>query len=301
MDCFLPVLLGALLVAVGLLWLKVRLLQRSARQIGQAFQDRLATDTNTLIDIPSRDPTMRRLASDINAQLRLLRSQRQRYQRGDRQVKEAVTNISHDLRTPLTAICGYLELMKQQKLPTDAERYLAQIESRTLAMKGLTEELFRYSLAVSDPPPALQPVDLRRALEEALLSFYGAFGQTGREPELPPAALDGHFKRHSGALGRVFENILANALKYSAGDLKVTLDAAGHVSFSNQAPGLDPVAVGRLFDRYYTLDTGQSSTGLGLSIARALTEEMGCAISADYADGRLTVLADFSPAREASL
>ena len=140
MDCFLPVLVGVLLAAVCLLWLKVRLLQRCARQIEQAFRDRLATDTNTLIDLPSRDPSMRRLASDINAQLRLLRSQRQRYQRGDRQVKEAVTNISHDLRTPLTAICGYLELMKQQELPPDAARYLAQIESRTLAMKGLTEE-----------------------------------------------------------------------------------------------------------------------------------------------------------------
>ena len=108
MDCFLPVLLGALLVAVCLLRFKVRLLQRCARQIGQAFQARLEADTNTLIDIPSRDPYMRRLASDINVQLRLLRSQRQRFQRGDRQLKEAVTNISHDLRTPLTSICGYL-------------------------------------------------------------------------------------------------------------------------------------------------------------------------------------------------
>ncbi|MDY5008862.1 sensor histidine kinase [Candidatus Allofournierella merdipullorum] len=299
MDCFLPFLVVVLLAAVGLLWLKVRLLQRCARQIGKAFQDRLATDTNTLIDLPSRDPHMRRLASDINAQLRLLRSQRQRYQRGDRQVKEAVTNISHDLRTPLTAICGYLELMKQQELSPDAARYLEQIESRTLAMKGLTEELFRYSLAVSDQPPALQPMDLRRALEEALLSFYGAFAQKGIEqPELVFEEPEGRFLLDGGALGRVFGNILSNALKYSAGDLKVTLDAAGRVSFSNHAPGLDPVVVGRLFDRYYTLDTGQSSTGLGLSIARALTEEMGCAISADYADGRLTVLADFSPARE---
>lgn len=141
-------------------------------------------------------------------------------------------------------------------------------------------------------------MDLRRALEEALLSFYGAFAQKGIEPELVLEEPEGRFLLDGGALGRVFGNILANALKYSAGDLKVTLDAAGRVAFSNCAPGLDPVAVGRLFDRYYTLDTGQSSTGLGLSIARALTEEMGCAISADYADGRLTVLADFSPARE---
>lgn len=297
MELVLWVAAGLLLLAVCALLLKVFLMRACARQISQALQDRLTGDTNTLIDLPSRDRAMRQLAGALNGQLRLLRSQRQRYQQGDRQLKEAVANISHDLRTPLTAICGYLELLRQQPLSPDAARYLAQIESRTQAMKRLTDELFRYSLTVTEPAPDPHPLDLRRALEDALLSFYGAFAQKGITPELDLAEPGGKFLLDAGALSRVFGNVLSNALKYSAGDLRVTLDAAGRIAFSNLAPGLDAVAVGRLFDRYYTVDAAQSSTGLGLSIARALTEAMGGRITAEYAEGRLTVLADFSAAR----
>ena len=87
----------------------------------------------------------------------------------------------------------------------------------------------------------------------------------------------------------VLGNLLANALKYSGGDLDVTLDGDGTITLSNAAPGLDEVQVGRLFDRFYTVETGRHSTGLGLSIARALTERMGGTIAARYEDGRLRV------------
>lgn len=183
MDGFLLCVIGSLVLVIFGLCLKIYLLQKSAQEIQAEFRDRLVEDTNILVHISSRDPSMRQLASDINAQLRLLRSQRQRYQKGDRDVKEAITNISHDLRTPLTAICGYLELMKQQELSSDAARYLAQIEERTIAMRDLTEELFRYTVSVSEQKLHLEPVDLRRTLEEALLSFYGAFSKKGsRQP-----------------------------------------------------------------------------------------------------------------------
>ena len=151
MEFLLPVILFLLAAAAALGW-KVHLLRRAVREIGSAFRQRLTEDTNTLIDVPCRDPAVRSLASDINAQLRLLRAQRRRYQQGDRQLKEAVTDLSHDLRTPLTALCGYLELLKQQELPPQAGRYLAQIEDRAQAMKALTAELFAYSLAVSGQP-----------------------------------------------------------------------------------------------------------------------------------------------------
>ena len=92
------------------------------------------------------------------------------------------------------------------------------------------------------------------------------------------------------ALARVLGNLLNNALKYSGGDLDVVLEEAGAITLSNAAPGLDEVQVGRLFDRFYTVESARSSTGLGLSIARTLTERMGGTIAARYGQGRLYVV-----------
>ena len=294
MDCILAAAVVILLLVIAALCVKIRLMQISAEEIRTAFHERLETDTNTLIGISGRDRALRRLASDINDQLRLLRAQRQRYQQGDRQVKDAVTNLSHDLRTPLTAICGYLELLERQNLTPDAQRYLRYIEERAQTMKDMTEELFRYSLAVSEPRLELRPVDLRRALEDALLSFYGAFDQAGITPKLSLAQPERTFLLDVTALNRILGNIVSNALKYSGGDFIVTLDKEGRIACSNLAPGLDALDAGRMFDRYYTVDAARHSTGLGLSIARRLTEQMSGTIRAEYSDGRLTVILDFS-------
>ncbi len=297
MNGILWALLSIALLIICALCVKIHLMQKAAQEIGKAFQERLTADTNTLIDLSSRDPYLRRLASDINVQLRLLRTQRRLYQRGDQEVKEAVTNLSHDLRTPLTAICGYVELLAKQELSPDARRYLEQIENRTQAMKNLTEELLRYSMTASGPELHLRPVELRQALEEALLAFYGALEQKKILPDLSLSQPKGRFSLDRSALERVLENVLSNVLKYSAGDLRVTLDEAGRIEFSNFAPGLDPLSVEKMFDRCYTVNAAQNSTGLGLSIARRLTEQMGGRISAAYKEGRLSIQLDFSQTR----
>ena len=135
--------------------------------------------------------------------------------------------------------------------------------------------------------------NLGRALEESLLSFYGTFESRHIAPEitLPQAKVERLLD--PGALNRVLGNILGNALKYSAGDLTVTLDENGTMAFSNLAPGLDQVAAGRLFDRFYTVEAARNSTGLGLSIAKLLTEQMDGTIAAAYHKGRLTVTLSF--------
>ena len=198
-------------------------------------------------------------------------------------------NISHDLRTPLTAISGYLQLLQGQDLPPDTRRYLEQIGGRTQAMKRLTEELFRYSVVVSEENLARELVDLRRAVEEALLSFYGALEGRGIEPQVRLPETPVIRQLDPAAVNRVLGNILTNALKYSAGDLEVTLEESGRLTFSNSAPGLDPVAAGRLFDRFYTVEAARNSTGLGLSIAKELTQRMGGSIGAELHGGTLTV------------
>lgn len=279
---------GLALVALGL-GLKVALLRHGMKALGRDLVERRGQDTNTLLSLPCRDRELRRLASALNQELRALRQERLRYQQGDKELKEAVVNISHDLRTPLTAISGYLQLLQGQDLPPDTQRYLEQIESRTESMKRLTEELFRYSVVVSEENLAREPVDLRRAVEEALLSFYGALEGRGIEPQvrLPEEKVERLLD--PAAVNRVLGNILTNALKYSAGDLEVTLEESGRLTFSNSAPGLDPVAAGRLFDRFYTVEAARNSTGLGLSIAKELTQRMGGEMGAELHNGRLTV------------
>lgn len=279
---------GFALLALGLGW-KVALLRHGIKGLRRDLVERRGQDTNTLLSLPCRDRELRRLASALNQELRALRQERLRYQQGDKELKEAVVNISHDLRTPLTAISGYLQLLQGQDLPPDAQRYLEQIESRTESMKRLTEELFRYSVVVSEENLAREPVDLRRAVEEALLSFYGALEGRGIEPQVRLPETPVIRQLDPAAVNRVLGNILTNALKYSAGDLEVTLEESGRLTFSNAAPGLDPVAAGRLFDRFYTVEAARNSTGLGLSIAKELTQRMGGEMGAELHNGRLTV------------
>lgn len=274
-------------VAAGL-GIKVWLMRKAAREMARSVGEHKDTETNTLVDISSRDGAMRELACVLNGDLAALREKRRQYQQGDLELKEAVENISHDLRTPLTAIRGYLELLEREEDPALARKYLGLVAGRVEAMNRLTEELFRYSVVAAEPVK-LQPVDLSRALEESLVSFYGAFQAKGITPEISlperpvPRQLDGE------ALSRVLSNILSNALKYSGGDLKAALTADGRATFENSAPGLSPVSAARLFDRFYTVETGRDSTGLGLSIAKLLTERMGGSITAAWEKGRLRI------------
>jgi hypothetical protein len=291
-------LCGLLALTVLLLVWKILLLRRSAEELRRGVQERLETDTNTLLSIPSRDGAMCRLAAGLNVQLRQLRRERQQYQNGDRDLKEAVTNVSHDLRTPLTAICGYLDLLEGEEKSPAAERYLSLIRGRTDHLKSLTEEFFRYSAALSAgeaEEAEAETVSLNRAVEESLAAWYGVLSAKGIAPEveLPETPVVRPLNRE--AVSRILSNVLSNAAKYSPGDLRVVLEEDGTLTFSNAAPSLSPVLAEKLFDRYFTVESGGQGAGLGLSIARHLTERMGGTVSADWREGMLTVRLRFPP------
>lgn len=294
MEHLLLIIIGVLLLIIFVLFTKVYILLKSTQEIIEAFHDRLTTDTNTLIDISTRDTYMRKLASDINKELRLLRKERHRYQQGDLELKEAITNISHDLRTPLTAINGYLDLLEKEEKSETVQSYIFQIQNRTEVLKNLTEELFRYSIVTSSKQLKLERINMVCTLEESLLSFYAIMQEKHMQPniELPEEPV--YRELDASAVNRIFSNIISNALKYSDGDLSVTMSRDGHITFSNTAKHLNVVAVGRLFDRFYTVETNRNSTGLGLSIAKILTERMGGNIEAYYNEGKLHIIVTFN-------
>ena len=293
MEHLLLIIIGILLLIIFALVAKVYFLRKSAQEIADTFRDRLAADTNTLIDISTRDPYMRKLAADINVQLRLLRQQRHKYLTGDRELKEAVTNISHDLRTPLTAICGYLDLLDNEDKSENTSRYLSLIGNRVEAMKQLTEELFRYSVILSTGDLVLEPVCVNGVLEESIAAFYGALTSRDIQPEIHITENRIERQLNREALGRVFSNILNNALKYSDGDLAITLRDDGDIIFSNTASGLNEVQVGKLFDRFFTVEAARNSNGLGLSIAKTLVEQMGGFILAELENKKLNIRIQF--------
>ena len=206
-------------------------------------------------------------------------------------------NISHDLRTPLTAIRGYLDLLEREEKSAAVTRYLAFIENRTQALTQLTEELFRYSVIMSaDHTLCLEATSLNRALEESVAAFYAALTARGVVPVIRMPERQITRMVDPAALSRVFSNILGNALKYSDGDLEITLRDDGMLTFANTAANLDEVQVGKMFDRFFSVEAARNSTGLGLTIARTLVEQMHGAITARYADNRLQIDLQFPAA-----
>ena len=285
-----PWVLCCLLFFLNALWvLKILFMKKDLKGLAAQFRDYLNKETNSLLTIPTHDRHIRKIAAEINTGLRNLRGVRHKYMNGDRELKDAVTNISHDLRTPITAIYGYLDLLEHEEDVETVKFYIGQIQNRTDCLRQLTEELFRYSVIVSSWQGVCEEAVLNRILEESLLACYGEFAQKGIEPEIEITEVPVHCRVDRPAFDRIVSNILSNVLKYSDGDLRVRLDADGTIRFTNSAKSLTPVMVERLFDRFYTIETGRNSTGLGLSIAKALTERIGGKIEADYTDGKLTI------------
>jgi len=286
----LSIICTVLAVLSAILVLNLFLIKKSLKEIKAETEEKLTESTNTPIGVSSADKDVKALAASLNIQLKRLNEKRHLYEQGDSELKRAVTNISHDLRTPLTAICGYLDLLQREQMTENAGEYIKIIKNRTEAMKKLTEELFMYSVIMAkETAVETAPLTVNEVLEESVAAFYAVLNEKGIKPNIN--ITDKKIVRSADrpSLSRIFANLLGNAVKYSDGDLDITLNENGEIIFSNTSSELDEVQVGRLFERFYTVEAGRSSTGLGLSIAKALAEEMNGNIWADYKNGRIEV------------
>lgn len=270
---------------------KIRLTQHDIRHMTAQLAKRLGEDTNEPLTTQSGDKAILEATDQLNRQLDILRQQQLKYYNGDLELKNAVTNISHDLRTPLTAIKGYLDLLRNEQKSPDAERYLNIIAERTEQMQQLTEELFRYSLILSEEnDTTTETICVNALLEESIAGFFGALVSRGIKPEITMPDQQVFCKSSRTALMRIFSNLLQNAIKYSQGDLQIRLNSEGVLSFANHTDPIAYTQLEHLFDRFYTVESAQHSTGLGLSIARTLTEQIGGAITAEADNDILRVI-----------
>lgn len=287
---------AALAVTVTVLIIKVLLLERAFGEIDGQVKDHLDGTNSSAFALSTSDRNARKLANGLNGALQELHEERVFLKDGDRRMKANVTAISHDIRTPLTAINSYVELLENETDETKRKEYLERIKERTSELKDLTGELFKYSVSSEmqyDSQLSTEELDLQSIIENSLISFYKEFTSKGISPEtdLPVEKVIVNANRKT--LMRIFDNVFSNAAKY-ASSLSVKLTEDGVVTVSNDAPELTAVQVSRLFDKYYTVRDGSNSTGLGLSIAKDLISKNGGSISADLNEGMLTITLRFN-------
>ena len=292
---FWKILVFFLLLIIFALLLKIFYMRKAIREIKRGFSEKLYTDTNTPIMLSSHDKLVSSLANDINVELKELQKQKHRYIQGDKELKNAITNISHDLRTPLTTICGYLSLLDKEEKSEHIARQLSIIKNRTFALKQLVEELFRYTTIISDTENSVYTETvINNVLEDCISSYYAMFKEKGITPNINLCEQKIVRSVDKTALLRIFNNVIDNAIKYSDGDLVISLFENGKIVFSNHTSDLNEIQIGKLFDRFYTVNTARKSTGLGLSIAKALIEKMDGNISADYSNNVLSIIIELN-------
>lgn len=252
---------------------KLYVIKQSIKEIEKSFSKILRTDTNNIIAISSSDKDIKNLTINLNNNLSELRGQKLQYKNGNQELKKIITNISHDLRTPLTAIKGYVDLIEQEKLSNNQKKYLKVIQKKSNELTELTGQLFEYTKLMDiDVKIKKEECCINEILEETLVSYYSIFKEQDIIPNISICSTKVYKIVNKISIIRVFENILSNVIKYSNGDLKVEMQENGTITFSNKATSLDETTVQKIFDRYFSVENAKESTGIGLSIAKQLVE-----------------------------
>ena len=277
-----------------ILIIKLYFMKKSIKEIEESLNNILKSDTNNLLAISSAATDIKSLANSLNTELMELRKQQLQYKNGNNELKNIITNISHDLRTPLTAIKGYLDLMQDDNLSENQKKYLNIIQKKSNELTELIEQLFDFSKTIDiDIKTNKETCCINELLEEALASYYAIFKDKNIVPQILICKEKIFILANKTSIIRVFENILSNVVKYSSGNFNVILKNDGKIIFSNKATDLDTTTVQKIFDRYFTVENAKKSTGLGLSIAKQLVELNGGSISAKYADNVLIIEIEF--------
>lgn len=266
-----------LCILVFILIAYIAFIQKQLRSINRQLDKRLSENTRQPLTIDLFNKTINKLAININLCLKLEEKQRLEGIREQKQFKELISNISHDLRTPLTAIKGYQQLLEKETLSNTQLEKLHTAQKYTDELGDLIEHFFEYSyLITARVEPSLEKINLTNLAIDCVLSYIGIFEEKNISvniEETPPIYVLGD----KNMLTRVIENLLNNCAKHSLGDIDVKIESKSkaRITFINPVNPNININVDKLFHRFYTGDsTRNKSTGLGLSIVEFLVEQM---------------------------
>ncbi len=288
-------MLSVLILALAALGIAVlRLWSYRAQMLDMArMLEETPAESNLRLTVRMSGAAPRRLCQAMNARLEEGQQLRQETQQREQELRCTMACISHDIRTPLAGAMGYLQLLEED--PSQQAEYLDIVQKRLKELETLLEELFLYTRLQSGAlPMECETIEALPPLWDALAEFYPQLKAAGIVPELLFDRNEMKVCASSEALGRIYRNLIANALRHSGGNLTIS-GQNREISFSNiLPPGPRPDAE-HLFDRFYQGSPSRANggAGLGLSIVRELMERMGGQVSAQIVGSTLEIRLSF--------
>lgn len=291
---YIVILLVILLSSVSFrhLYLK-REINRTTKILSSINRD----ETNRKVNIHLYDKNLERLTEEINNHIDKRKHSLAMKKQSENMMKQSISYISHDLRTPLTSINGYIQLLESKDLSDeDKEEYLKIIRDSSLRLNILLEDFYELSLIDQDEYPlAREQVDIKEVILEVLFSFYNEFEQRGITPDIDMPETSTYLYTDPSTLKRVIENLIINSIRHSTGDIDIHLTVTASViqfNIKNPAKKLSEEDIIHMFDPFYKADQTRKGegTGLGLPITKSLMEKMGGSIQAEPLEDDLKII-----------
>ncbi len=288
--------IGLLVALLLLLVSYIVYIQAQIRSISRQLRKRLTENTRQPVSLELINSDLNQLAHNINECLKAEEALRLSGVRDEKKFRELIADLSHDLRTPLTAIKGYQQLLEKEELTAGQRSKLQIAQKHTEELGQLIERFFEYSYLINTEPELnTERVNLSKLVMEGLISFITVLEEHKLAVHFDEAAPPVYIMADRKLVTRVIQNLIRNCIQHSSGDITVQLFVRDQAILSFQNPVKEPgeLNTDRLFDRFYTGDKARShSGGLGLAIVKLLTNQMGgsvgAAIEGELLDIRVT-------------
>lgn len=268
------------------------------REIKRAYHQLVAVNqkqTEKKLDLQFWDKDLQKLAETINTQIDLTKLATAEKRQQENELKQAIANISHDIRTPLTSILGYIQFLEQD----NHSQYTAIVKRGALRLKDLLEDFFELSL-IESTDYLLKPecIKMNQLLLEVLVGFYEQFHQANLQPTIDIPTQELTMIADPSAVKRVIENLVLNTIKHAHANVVIRLEQEEHtvrLMISNEVTDVSAEDVNRLFQRFYKGDKtrAENGTGLGLTIAKSLMFKMDGQLSAQLQNNILTIICEW--------
>ena len=283
MYIMIGVLSVLILILIGILISYKRQVKDICRQL-RFLQE---CDSNMLITTEMKKGHIGELAELLNTLLKERKKERADYQKKEQMIADIYTNLSHDIRTPLTSLDGYFQLLEETQEENDRKRYIQIIQERIESLKEMLEELFTYTkLQNGTYELKLEPQNVGQILKETVFSYYDDWAEQEISPQFEITEEPVWIRGNKQAPRRTIQNIIKNGLDHGNKEIRIQLsrnEKQMELVFQNKIEPGEQIDISRVFERFYKADKARSksSTGLGLSIAKGFVEKMHGEIAAE--------------------